>query len=166
MTLKATVLEGGVAVRVKLVPDGYRFDLSANVREFDPVLDAALDPDIQPTAENVDKERDRRLIAGFTYNGHTFDSDPLSIQKVTGAALKANVAVLGGALVGDLRWFDPNEDFDWIARDNSRVTLDAHDMAAMGDALAIHQKQIIYAARDLKDLATIPSDFASDQYWP
>lgn len=166
MSLKATVLEGGTPVRVKLVPDGYRFDLSPNVREFDPIADADLDPDTEATKANVDKERDRRLSAGFTFNGFEFDSDERSIQKVDAAAMKANIAVLAGAVAGDLRWFDPDEDFDWIARDNSRVTLDAHDMAAMGDALAIHQKQIIYAARDLKDLATIPSDFASDQYWP
>lgn len=166
MTKKATVLENGVAVRVKLVPDDYAFGVADGIREFDPVADAALDPDAQPTAQNVENERDRRLGAGFVFNGNEFDSDMLSIQKITGSALKANIAILGGAVAGDLRWFDPSEDFDWIAKDNTKVPLDAHDMAAMGDALAIHQKRIIYAARTLKDSNPIPSDFASDIHWP
>lgn len=166
MTLKATVLEGGVAVRVKFVPADYRFDLSPSVREFDPVADAALDPDLQPTRENVNIERDRRLNAGFAFYGNVFDSDLLSVQKVTGATLKANLAISAGAAVGDLRWFNPAEDFSWIAQDNSLVSLDAHDMAAMGDALALYHQQVIFAARDLKNSDPIPSDFASDIHWP
>lgn len=118
------------------------------------------------TSDQVNAERDRRIESNFIFNGIPFDFDSLSKQRVTGAATLAKFAVMAGAQPGNLRWLNPNEDFTWIAGDNTEVPMDAQICSAFGDAAALHDQAHVFAARVLKDMETIPQDYTDDKYWP
>lgn len=116
------------------------------------------------TSVDVDLERDRRM-AVFTFGGTEFDFDATSRVDIAGAGILAFAAIVSGAQPGDLRWSDPDEDFAWIARDNSRVPMDAQTCFAFGQAAAKWRSDLIFKARALKDAAPIPSDYAADAHW-
>lgn len=114
----------------------------------------------------VDAERDRRIDAGFTFNGIVFQSRPTDRENIAGAAQLAFMAVVGGAQSGDLRWASANTDYQWIAADNSIVTMDAPSVVDFGKAAAAEKQALIFAARTIKDMNPIPADFADDKWWP
>lgn len=117
-------------------------------------------------AVQVNAERDRRINGHFTFNGVTYQRRPEDRENLAGAATNALAAITQGAQAGDLRWHGGAEDFVWIAADNSTVPMDAQTMFALGQAAMAHKQSHIFAARALKDMAIIPADYASDQYWP
>lgn len=121
-----------------------------------------------PAPDQVDDERDRRINAGFTFDGVEYQSGPEDRENIQGAYSSALTAILvDDAQPGDLRWADPDTDFAWIAADNSMVTMDAHQVLAFGIAAKEHKQRHIFAARALKDMDPIPSDFATHEaYWP
>lgn len=121
----------------------------------------------QPHADAVDIERDRRIAAGFTFNGVFYQSRPEDRENIAGAAVAALAAIGAGAQVGDYRWHGGDSDFMWIAADNSMHPLDAQSIFAMGQAAMAHKQAHIFAARALKDMSPIPADYATNPaYWP
>jgi len=131
-----------------------------------PEIEAHCSPAYQPARTDVDTERDRRMDSGIRFKGATFQSRPADRENITGAAQLAFMAIVGGAKAGDLRWSDPDQDFTWIAADNSLVPMDAPTVVEFGKAAAARKQALIYAARQLKDKAAIPSDYADDKWWP
>lgn len=127
-------------------------------------LEDAPEPVI--AAEMVDAERDRRITDGFNFGGKIYQSRPEDRENISGAALAALAAQIGGALADDLRWHGGESDFVWIAADNSLTPMDAQTMFAFGQAAMAHKQAHIFAARALKDAALIPADFADDIHWP
>lgn len=120
-----------------------------------------------PTEMEVDSERDRRIAAGFTFNGVAYQSRRQDRENIAGASTAALAAMVNGAPPGDFRWHGGDSDFEWIAADNSTHPLDAQTTFAMGQAAMAHKQAHIFAARALKDMDPIPADFASnDAYWP
>lgn len=117
----------------------------------------------------INVERDRRT-SRFRFGGIVYDYDALSsdrIDKARGSALAVIIARSGDpTLVGDLRWANPNIDFGWIAADNTFQPMDALTTLAFGNAAAAWEGLHIIAARALKDLSTIPEDYADDRHWP
>jgi hypothetical protein len=111
-----------------------------------------------PTVEQVNAERDRRLRR-FTFDGREFDfcDGRGSDQNIAGAATLALAAVLTG--VG---W---DENFTWVAADNTTVPMDAQTCLNFGKAAADWKARHIRAARALKDMSPIPADFADDSRW-
>jgi hypothetical protein len=128
---------------------------------------AAYNPDA-PTSEQVDAERNRRLLTvTFNTKVYQFCDDQGSEVNITGAGSLASVAIMSGAQPGNLRWYDANIDFAWIAADNSLVTMDAQTMLAFAKAAADWKAKHIWAARVLKSTSPIPSDYATNpSYWP
>lgn len=118
-----------------------------------------------PTSEAVDAERDRRIRAGFLWDGHGFDYDTASQARILGAAQMAVIAKGAGAQPGDYGWAGGGA-FGWISADNGIVPLDVDDMIAMGIAAASHERAHIFAARAIKEAVPIPTDFVDDAYWP
>lgn len=121
-----------------------------------------------PTSAYVDAERDRRMLS-FTYGGKAYQLDDVSQQRIIAATTRAILTLGAGgapAAAGNLRWFDPATDFGWIASDNSVAPLDAQGMAAFGGAVQGWVYRHIVAARAIKDLDPIPTDFADDSRWP
>jgi len=117
----------------------------------------------------VDRERDRRIAAGFTFQGVGFQTDPDSVKRIAGAASAALVAItIDAAAPGDLRWADPDADFVWIAADNSLVPMDAPSVIAFGKAYMAHERALVFAAKAIKDrIRTGESvDVAAAPEWP
>jgi hypothetical protein len=115
---------------------------------------------------HVDAESERRMNAGFSFGGYTFQSDVESQKRINGATTMALLAVMGGKQPGDFRWNGGDQDFYWIAADNSQVPMDAQTVVKFGKACGLWVTGHIYAARQLKDAVPIPQDFADDAYWP
>ncbi len=119
------------------------------------------------TSEDVNTERDRRIATRFTFNGILYDFNMRAKTDITGAGVLAGLAIIAGAQPGDLFWSsEEDEEFGWIAADNTRVLMDAQTCFAFSRAAALHYRRHIEAGRVLKDLDTIPLDFTEDNYWP
>lgn len=125
-----------------------------------------INPVRQPNAADVDVERDRRMAAGVEFNGTLFQSRPSDHENIIGASQLAFMAVAGGAKPGNLRWSDPNQDFTWIAADNSQVPMDAPTVVDLGKAVIARKQALIHAGRQLKDMEAIPGDYVDDKWWP
>lgn len=123
-------------------------------------------PPYEPNAGDVDKERDQRIDAGIEFQNIIFQSRATDRENIAGAAQLGFMAVMAGAQPGDLRWSSPDQDFAWIASDNSLVPMDAHTVVAFGKAAAERKQALIFAARKLKDMESIPVDYADDKWWP
>lgn len=115
---------------------------------------------------DVDKERDRRIDAGIQFQGVTFQSRATDRENIAGAAQLGFMAMVAGAQAGDLRWSSPNADFAWISSDNTLVPMDAQTVVAFGRAAAERKQALIFAARQLKDMESIPIDYTDDKWWP
>lgn len=117
-------------------------------------------------AQSVDQERDRRIDAGFAFNGVQYQSRATDRENIAGAAQLGFMALVAGAQPGDLRWASADSDFRWIAADNSTVAMDAHTVVDFGRTCAGQKQAQIFAARALKDMTPIPADYTDDKYWP
>jgi hypothetical protein len=131
-----------------------------------PVLDGGnlvVPPDLH---DQVNNERDRRLMSPFPFGDKTYDFDPVSKTRISGAGTLAGFAVAQGAAEGNYLWHGGADPFSWIAADNSLTLMDAPTCFAFARAAAAWEAAHVFAARALKDAATIPSDYANDDYWP
>jgi len=120
----------------------------------------------QPTAQDVNAERDRRVRSGFIFGGKLFDFDMRSKTNISGAAQMAFMAIVAGKQAGDLRWNGGSQDFSWIAKDNSMLPMDAQTVVAFGQTAAAHEQAHVFAARELKNMEPVPEDFRDDKWWP
>ena len=126
-----------------------------------------------PLASDVDGERDRRIDAGFVFDGVHYQSRPEDRENIAGAKAAATDAItLFGAEAGNFAWqqlLDPGAppEFRWIAADNSTHPMDAQTAMRFGYAALGHKQAHIFAARKLKNMSTIPTDYATNpEYWP
>ncbi|MBU0809604.1 MAG: DUF4376 domain-containing protein [Gammaproteobacteria bacterium] len=134
---------------------------------IDPVLQAANAAKARKLLQaDIDAERDRRIDAGVEFAGVTFQSRATDRENIAGAAQLGFMAMVAGAQPGDLRWSNPDQDFAWIATDNSLVPMDAQTVVAFGKAAAERKQTLIFAARQIKDMQSIPADFTDDKWWP
>ena len=115
--------------------------------------------------ELINVERDRRM-SKFLFGGVEYDFDPLSRSRIDKAKTNAMAAIELGAEPGNLRWADPDIDFGWITAANGFTLMDAPTCLAFGLAAAAWEGKLIVAARNLKDMANPPQDYANDSYWP
>lgn len=139
----------------------WRLDYAAGATDVQKAAAVALMTSFDfsvPTDEQVNAERDRRLRR-FTFEGREFDfcDGRGSDQNIAGAATLALAAVLTG--VG---W---DENFTWVAADNTTVKMDAQTCLNFGKTAADWKARHIRAARALKDMSPIPADFADDSRW-
>lgn len=118
-----------------------------------------------PTPIDVNKERDRRLRANFIFQGNEYQRDPLSMQRIAGAAQIASIAITNGAQAGDLRWYDNSTDFGWISANDNVILMDAPTVVNFGIAAAITETRLIFAARALRQMTPIPEDYTNDKWW-
>ena len=121
--------------------------------------------DITPTNDMVKAERDRRLDQDFVFNGKTFQRDPTSIARISGAGTLALGAIVGGAQVGDTKWHGRDTPFVWIASDDTLMVMDAQTCFAFGQAAAARETELVFAAKALRAMSPIPSDYKDDKYW-
>ncbi|MDL5600840.1 DUF4376 domain-containing protein [Bacillus subtilis] len=115
---------------------------------------------------DIDYERDRRLAGGIEFQGTLFQSRSIDRERITEAAQLAFMAAASGAKPGDLRWLEPEQDFTWIAADNTLVPMDAPTVVAFAKAMAARTQALVLAGRRLKDMDAIPGDYTDDKWWP
>ena len=115
----------------------------------------------------VDVERDRRTADTFKFKNRFYQLRAKDVQNVTGAALAATLAIMNGAQPGDLRWSDPENDFQWIATNNNTVTMDAQTMVEFANAAMAWRSCLIFKARAIKDRLVSGEmlDIAEDTLW-
>lgn len=123
-------------------------------------------PVVLPTRDDVNAERDRRIVSGFQFQDKVIQTRDEDRENITGASILATVAIMGGAQPGDYRWHGGVEDFVWITLDNSMLRLDAQSVIALGSGIARWKSLHIFAAHAIKNGAEIPLDYADDKYWP
>ena len=129
-------------------------------------VEAHLNPAIVLTGTDVDAERDRRIDAGVEFQGVMFQSRATDRENIAGASQLGFMAIVSGAQPGDLRWSNPDQDFAWIASDNSLVPMHALAVVAFGKVAAERKQALIYSGRQLKDMQPIPTDYTDDKWWP
>lgn len=86
----------------------------------------------EKTWARIKLARDAAEGGGFLYNGVKFDSDPTSVQRISGAVTLAMLAQTMGTPYSQ----------DWIVADNSTMALDAQGMISVGIALGMHVKAV------------------------
>lgn len=128
-------------------------------------LGNSFEDDQRDMSRRIDQERDRRIAEGFAFEGKAYDSDARALDNIATAYPIAGMAVVDGAVPGNLRWADESQDFRWIAEDNTYMTMDAQTVMAFGQAAAAWKTKHIYAARELKSMSPIPIDYTDDKYW-
>ena len=141
---------------------GYAPQVWAAVKDRTDITPASPPP--APARADVNAERDRRTAETFVFQGTTFDLDPASLQRITGAATLAGFAIGAGSPVGNLRWANASTDFQWIAKDNSKVSMDAQTAFAFGQAAANHVSAYVFAADEIKAMDPIPTDYTDDKW--
>ena len=113
-------------------------------------------------AQHVNAYRDERILGGFDYMGHTFDSDANAQKRISAATL---LAVISNGAPGDYRWHGGDTDFVWITQDNQQVPMDAPQMIMFGKTAAEWERKNIFAARALKDMDPIPDNWKDEAFW-
>lgn len=112
-------------------------------------------------------ERDRRIRAGFIFQGHEYQSNDTDRENAAGAAQLAFMAVvMQGAKAGDVNWSSKLKPFGYITSDNTVVLMDAPTVIEFGKTAAAHKEMHIFAARELKNMEQLPEDYQDDKYWP
>ena len=118
----------------------------------------------------VNVKRDAVIDGGFTFQGHVFQTAASDRENIAGAAQLAFMALLaGGKVPGDLRWHDGDQDFGWIALDNSVVPMDAPTVIQFAKEVAAFKSGCIFYARYLKDAidaAVNPAAIEINAGWP
>lgn len=146
------------------MPQVLTVDLATGEMKLGPYSPPPL-PDVTP--DDVDKERDRRIDGGFVFGGVLYQSRPSDRENIAGASTASGIAMVTGSRPGDYRWHGGDEDFAWIAADNSTHVMDAQTVFAFGQAAMAHKSAHIFAGRALKEMTPIPQDYATNQsYWP
>ena len=141
-------------------------DLGLEWIEPDPVVLPQTPERAAQLVDLIRKERDRRLIANFEFQGVSYQRDPISVQRIAGAAQLASLAIMAGAQPGDLHWHGRDTPFGWITADDDVTFMDAMTVIDFGRAAAARETELIFAARALRLLDPIPEDFADDKWWP
>ncbi|WP_039017339.1 DUF4376 domain-containing protein [Halocynthiibacter namhaensis] len=153
--LLASYPEGTIALPGRPSDDHQWNDVAGEWQHVAPLVSGA----------DIDAERNRRITAGFNFEGHIFQADPESLANITGATTSAIGALMAGKAGDDVNWADPATPFVWLAADNTLVPMGPAQVVAFGNAAMAHKSQHIHAARVLKNTNPIPANFADDNFW-
>ena len=109
--------------------------------------------------------RDARISRGFLFQYNMYDSRPEDQKRISGASQLAFMAIVAGAQPTDYLWAG-EEPFGWIAQDNSVTLMDAQTVVEFGKTAAEWERKHIFAARELKNMSTVPENYKDDSWWP
>ena len=150
-------------------------DVSAETRAAVLAVYGAHEPDaidLVAARAAVDAERDRRCEgegAEMTFGGVVYQVRAKDLRNINGAGSAAGIAVAMGAQPGDYRWHGADTDFEWIAKDDSRVKMDAQTVYAFSLAAMARVSAYVFAGNNIKGLlgtANAPADITDDGLWP
>lgn len=117
----------------------------------------------------VDVERLRRQGVGFVFVGKTFQARDADLIKMNGATTAASNAINSDeSAKTDTRWADGQNLFQWIAADNTFVTMDAQTVVLFGMTAMAFLTRLSLQARAIKDqilAGSPPTNLADDALW-
>lgn len=105
----------------------------------------------------VNAQRDARIDGGFAYGGDVYQSRASDRENIQALGVQAQLALLGGAAPGDLRWHGGPTDFVWILEDNTTVPLDAPGMVGLFQTGIAFKSALTFTARAKKDWLLDPA---------
>lgn len=108
--------------------------------------------------QQINSKRDNLEQGGFPYLDKIIDSNPVSVQRMSVAALTAQMALATG---------QPYI-IRWTTQDNSIIELDAHGVLGMPVALAVYGNELHEIAKTLKeqlDAATTIEEIKAVPVW-
>ncbi|MDR1702319.1 MAG: DUF4376 domain-containing protein [Sporomusaceae bacterium] len=108
--------------------------------------------------QKINAIRNAKEQGVFYFAGKPFDSDSVSAQRIAVAAQNALVAKIVGAEFA----------IEWTLADNSTITLNADEMLAVSQALAVHAATVHTTAKNLKDVinAAATQEEVENISWP
>ena len=115
-----------------------------------PVVPIPLAELVDSRQDAIDAHRDGIAGAGFAWNGKTFDIDERTVLNIVGTMALALAAQGNPAL-----W---PADFEWIARDNSRVPMTSAQVVAFAKTAFEARRKAIMNARAHKDAVATLAD--------
>jgi hypothetical protein len=144
---------------------GYNTVFREGAWKYEVIVPDATDPEPENTVET---ERDRRIDGGFVFQNVLYQTRPDDRENIAGASQLAFAAMVNGAHPGDLRWAGADEDFGWIAENNSVIPMDAETMFAFGTAALAWKKSCIFAAFNIKKRISSGEvfDYTDNSLWP
>lgn len=89
----------------------------------------------------------RAALQTLTINGIELQTDDRSVMRIMTAVNRAKE--------------DATFTKTWITKDNTEVPLSNADLVALGDALAQHEEDVVFAARQAKDAVLAATDKSS-----
>lgn len=144
------IIDGAVVT----IPD----DLSNRHRREIDELGLTIAPYVPPapTGDDVNAERQRRIIAGAVFGGIHVTGRDEDIVNLTNLALAAQVRITGG----DTTTLTTYRDGDNVDHD-----LTPPAMLALWQQASVRVSAIYAASWALKAMNPIPADFADDSHW-
>lgn len=120
------------------------------------------EPELPPTASDVDAERDRRVLEGSTFDITDYGSvrilgDEVTIRNLQGLAFAAQVLIADG---------NPDSITEFRDADNIVHQLTQPQVIELHLKGAAFISACFKAGWTLKDGEEIPADFAEDKHWP
>lgn len=108
--------------------------------------------------EEINRVRNTKEAAGFPYLGKVFDSDQVSVQRITVAAQAAQLAKAAGQAF----------DILWTAKDNTQVLLNVDQVMSMPVAVATYANNLHITAGNLKSQVEAAATVSAVEtiHWP
>lgn len=128
-------------IGIAQLEDGtYRLDFEDGARLATP--EELLHARREYRCAEVNRLRDEKEQSGFPYLGKIFDSDAVSVQRLSGAWCAARMAADAGAEFS----------IEWTCSDDTSIVLSAAELLGIVPALAAYASRLHTRARELKAL--------------
>lgn len=159
-----------IPAEVKTLSEEQYDKLSANPNNYRWAAGTLIDyvPLLVPEfTSDVNRERDKRILQGFTYNGHLFQADEKALQNINGVSSAATIALIQQVDQTSLRWHGGDKDFAFIAMDNTAVPMTLIDAINFGLTAMAHVNKYMMRARELKNAVEAGEEFnvLDDAVW-
>jgi len=105
-----------------------------------------------PVARRIKERRDKAMVGGMVVNGISIATDDLSQQRITGAALSAQI--------------DSTTTVNWKLPDGTFTTLDAAQIIAIAQAVRTHVQACFDREAELLDAMMSGAAYDIEAGWP
>lgn len=109
---------------------------------------------------DVTRARNSVMARGFTWDGHRYQADMMSLQAMASAAQAAQTFVQNGGSGDAPDWLEPGTDYTFFDAENAPVPLTPDQVIDLQIAATAFHTRMVHAGREIKDLDPIPLDFA------
>lgn len=127
-----------------VVARNFEFDGVSSVYEVLTLQDQGLDARKMALRTAVSAKRDAVIESGFVFDGVLYQSRDRDQLRIAATAQLAAAYIAQGQNLSSLRWADANNDFTWIAADNTKVLMTAPQMYSFALAAMVFVRSCVY----------------------